>query len=598
MSDSFRPQYLTQLPTPLAQFYHRCCGDDVRLRHENLSHLFEAAIKLSVVPSALEYIRGIVHGTAPRDKRVDKELLAIGRPMLGQWVGMLRELARYFEQSHAPRPHPLAGLAARLNQKRSDHSGALDLYCRIKNGVDGRPSGDRSCSLLQVINVLVSYRNAVKGHSAGDRPAEFYEAMVPLLFAALNDLLSALTLEWFETSESGLVQIREIRHIDESQRAVEILPLVGLVPIAKTQTVTVSAAEASRLARDSVGFRWPKPAPLLGLSPLLIWGEADGRSKPLVFNGGASKPKYACFEKGTSVERPEMRIAIGDLLSAVGDSPSPDRGTTIPLDYSLLPYLVDRDAQERRIQRVLEQELDSRQPRAVVFILSGEATQCHDKFKSRLVEFTLRKLYGLDCDDRIDDAFIRFPLDEHAEEEYGEELHWLLADKFSPESTSRSELVQRMSERAVLIYSELNTSDWDARRERQIEWFLRYWQQLPAMSRKPAPVICLAIKYVAGLSFWDRRRRARRNERARKWLSNLSANQFADIRLEVMPELPNVKRGDVDNWRLKFERELKRFPNAHLLEPGLDRLFQQSHEFSMQKLAPALRELLERSKAA
>lgn len=59
MSESFRPQYLTELPTPLAQFYHRSYGNDLRARHENLAYLFEATIKLAVAPAALEYVHRV-----------------------------------------------------------------------------------------------------------------------------------------------------------------------------------------------------------------------------------------------------------------------------------------------------------------------------------------------------------------------------------------------------------------------------------------------------------------------------------------------------------------------------------------------------------
>jgi hypothetical protein len=41
-------------------------------------------------------------------------------------------------------------------------------------GSDGQPAGDQSCSLLQVIEVMVPYRNGVFGHGAA-RFDSFYE---------------------------------------------------------------------------------------------------------------------------------------------------------------------------------------------------------------------------------------------------------------------------------------------------------------------------------------------------------------------------------------------------------------------------------------
>lgn len=597
MSESFRPQYLTELPTPLAQFYHRSFGDDLRARHENLSYLFEAIVKLAVVPAISEYVHRIQQNAGARDRRVDKELVALGRPMLGQWVGMLRSLARYFERNPGNPPHLLSGLAAQLNCKR-DRPSTLNLYCRLKNGVDRLPSSDSNCTFMQLVNALVTYRNTVKGHGTSDRSTEFLAELVPLLFEGMNDLLAELTLKVFGSHGSSLVLVREIRQMDGDRREVEMLPLTGLVPIERTVTRTVDAAESAHLQRRSMAFLWPDPVPPVSLAPLLIWKEVAGQAQPLVFNGGTRKPKYACFENGAVVDDTAMKASITDLLAMFEGPHTQSSRRTIALDYSLLPYMVNRERQERRIQRVLEQEMQARQPRAAVFILSGDAAQCHDKFKNRLVEFTLRKLYGFDSEDRVDDAFIRFPVDERERDEFDDELHWLLADKFDHESDNLSELAKRLTERAVLIYSELNTSDWNGDRERQVDWFLQFWQKLPEVWRKPPPVICLGVKYVSGAGFWDRRRRARRNDRAKKWLAQLNVGNYPDIRLEIMPELPNVKRGDVDNWRLKFERELRGFPNAELMEGELDRLFEETHEFPMQKLAPVLRSLLERRDVA
>ena len=60
----------------------------------------------------------------------------------------------------------------------------LALFQRIKNGPDGAQAGDQSCSLLQLIDALVQYRNEVFGHG-GPRFESFYaQEMGPLLFPA------------------------------------------------------------------------------------------------------------------------------------------------------------------------------------------------------------------------------------------------------------------------------------------------------------------------------------------------------------------------------------------------------------------------------
>ena len=57
--------------------------------------LFEALIKLSACPLAACYVRGRREG-APREEKLDQLLLPLAFPSLGQWMGILREMARHY----------------------------------------------------------------------------------------------------------------------------------------------------------------------------------------------------------------------------------------------------------------------------------------------------------------------------------------------------------------------------------------------------------------------------------------------------------------------------------------------------------------------
>jgi len=65
----------------------------------------------------------------------------------------------------------------------------LELFRRIKNGPEGKLAGDRSVTILQLIDALVTYRNAVIGHGAGRATSFYEEEMGPLMFPAVNDIL-------------------------------------------------------------------------------------------------------------------------------------------------------------------------------------------------------------------------------------------------------------------------------------------------------------------------------------------------------------------------------------------------------------------------
>src|SRR5262249_55865263 len=85
---------------------------------------------------------------------------------LGPWVAILRGGARPHAARAAPAPPPPGHLGRQLPQphRRADRPALVALYQRIKNGPDGQPANDQSCSLMQLFDALVQYRNGVFGH--------------------------------------------------------------------------------------------------------------------------------------------------------------------------------------------------------------------------------------------------------------------------------------------------------------------------------------------------------------------------------------------------------------------------------------------------
>lgn len=170
----FRREYLLRLPLPLAQLYSRAYNaKDARGRHDNCFYLFEALIKLSACPLIAAYVRHVRAG-GPRVAKLDSFLSQLALPSLGQWVGFLQELARYFDDLPDAASHPLGHVFAQLDAKHKMPSAIVGLYRRIKNGPDNPPAGDASCSLRQLFDAIVQYRNLVFGHGAS-RFESFYE---------------------------------------------------------------------------------------------------------------------------------------------------------------------------------------------------------------------------------------------------------------------------------------------------------------------------------------------------------------------------------------------------------------------------------------
>ena len=121
--------------------------------------------------------------------------------------------------------HPLGHLWQQVQRAHRDKPGLRALYQRIKNGPDGEPAGDQSCSILQVVDALVHYRNKVIGHGAGQHES-FYAQFGSLLFAAANDMLAEDMLQMSGPRGTRLVYLTEVRTIAEGQVEVGLRELV------------------------------------------------------------------------------------------------------------------------------------------------------------------------------------------------------------------------------------------------------------------------------------------------------------------------------------------------------------------------------------
>ena len=105
------------------QLYSRAYNDkDPRGRHNNTFYLFEALIKLAAAPAVAAYLHEADHG-GPRVAALDRLLAHLALPSLGQWVAMLRELARHFGSRPDAAAHPLGHLWDQLDRPHRDRPG-------------------------------------------------------------------------------------------------------------------------------------------------------------------------------------------------------------------------------------------------------------------------------------------------------------------------------------------------------------------------------------------------------------------------------------------------------------------------------------------
>ena len=336
MSQEFQREYLIRLPLPLAQLYQRAYNDkSAQSRHNNTFYLFEALVKLATAPAVAAYLHEVDQG-APHDAAVDRLLVHLALPSLGQWVGMLRALACHFGTRPDAAAHPLGHLWDQLNRPYRDRPGLLALYRRIKNSLDGEPAHDQSCTLMHVLDALVPYRNAVFGHGAGRFESFYEQEMGPLLFPAANELLADGMLDLLGPRGSRLVHLAELRLLDEDRVEVGLRELVG-ERSARAAPLILSRSQTAALVPGPVAVLWPgRPVPLR-LDPLLLFREGELGDEVLFLNRDRN---------GRQVE----------YLSYTRGEPERDRGTA-PALAALLGRVIGREVGPDQLEALSQQSV-------------------------------------------------------------------------------------------------------------------------------------------------------------------------------------------------------------------------------------------------
>lgn len=322
MTSAFHREYLIQLPLPLAQLYNRAHNaKDPRSRHDNAYYLFEALVKLMAAPLVAGYLHEVRHG-GKRVDVLDWRLQQLALPSLGQWVGIVRDLAKHFGTRAEISSHPLEHLWGQLTRPHRDKPGLLGLYQRIKHGADGDRAGDRSCSILQVLEALVPYRNGVFGHGAVRFESFYTQDMGPLLFPALNEILADAVLGPIGPPGSRLIYLHEVRAVSEEAMEIRFRDLLGFqgewgAPL------LVGREEAKDLIPDCVAVLWPEQRLPLRLDPLLRYRETDLDAEVLFLNRDheARHVEYLSYTTGCTERDAAMERAMARLLSLITVQP-------------------------------------------------------------------------------------------------------------------------------------------------------------------------------------------------------------------------------------------------------------------------------------
>ena len=336
-SSDFHRQYLTQLPLPLAQLYRRTNDEKSNeARHNVCYFMFEAAVKLVAAPAVALYLEEVEHDQHFRVAQIDQLLEHLACPSQGHWVGILRELARYFSNRPDAKDHPLGSLWDELKKKRKDLDGVIDLYRNIKNGPNSVSSGDQSCSLLEVYEKLVSYRNMVLGH--GGHPTEaFYQEKAPLFLPAVNDAVRHEVLSKLWPKDARLIYVNELRQVRDDRFEMEYKELTGERGL-RMPEIAFTPSQARAVGVKRVALIWPGRVVPLRLNPLLKYHEIEQNDEVLFLNKDVrgKRVEHLSYTTGTThLDKDEMVAEMRRLLSRVKAEPVSPSGLDRIIEKSM-----------------------------------------------------------------------------------------------------------------------------------------------------------------------------------------------------------------------------------------------------------------------
>jgi WD40 repeat protein/serine/threonine protein kinase/tetratricopeptide (TPR) repeat protein len=168
----------------------------------------------------------------------------------------------------------------------------------------------------------VQYRNGVFGHGASRFDAFYEKEMGPLLFPAANEILAEGVLDLLGPRGSRLVQLTELRTLEDGRVEVGLRELVGLQG-ERLAPLTLTAEQAAGLLPNRVALLWPGHAVPLRLDPLLVYREGELAEEVLFLNRDRNgrQVEYLSYTTGRTERDRDTVPELAALLSRITDRP-------------------------------------------------------------------------------------------------------------------------------------------------------------------------------------------------------------------------------------------------------------------------------------
>jgi TIR domain. len=274
----------------------------------------------------------------------------------------------------------------------------------------------------------------------------------------------------------------------------------------------------------------------------------------------------------------------------------------------LLPYLCDRSPQEETLEETLAPLVDETLSRPFLCLIYGSEYECHDKFRERLQERSLKKIINPESSSyAIVDFMLRWPSGFTSREACFELIQRNLAHKFLGRGrATKAEIVEAISlyKAPVMINSLVSTENWEPHGPALVKAFIDYWNDSWELPYGPHLFICLHIEYSK-----NRAEFVEREARVQEFINSLRASDYDKLHLILLPELDSVPEIEVKYW-IKDEENFTGFCPVHKIKfcnvqdvlELIDKLYEdrqltnEAGGISMQPLARKLKDMLEENR--
>ena len=294
-------------------------------------------------------------------------------------------------------------------------------------------------------------------------------------------------------------------------------------------------------------------------------------------------------------------LNVLETAASTRAEPSTPR-SAIAATTALMPYLVDRAEQERRIAVKLQAHIERNARRPLLFVLHGDASQFIDGFIRRLSRHTLPhqlKLMGLPDQLEWREVFWPKPADEtdiDSVEERASGYRFQIATALELTVSAKLEvLVRRIADyrQPVVFSSIIHGEDWQPDEPRLLAKVLEFWARLPELANAQPLIVFLAAVFKQSSATLVQRWFARRSRpEISQILPVLREFESTGLEIAVLPELVNISLAEVEHWVREVINPDDLQAAIESAKQSFDRTAGAGKPLSMEQLLPILNGLL------